>query len=330
MASGSNLRIGMDLVSCTAEVQLADEFTIDGRQVTLIDTPGFDDTNKSDTDILKLIAAFLATTYEAGSKLAGVIYIHRISDRRFTGIAGRNFKMFRELCGDSTLKNVILVTNMWGEVTEDVGEARERELTTNFFKPVLDKGAQLARHRNTAESAYYTIRCIMKNQPTALQIQRELVDEGKDIIDTAAGEAVNKELNEQIRRHQVELKAVQEEMLKALKEKDEETRQELEEETRKLQEQMNRIKTDSEGMASNYQEEKRRMEEAMKQMQEQARQERERAEAAYKKQMDDLNKQLQESASASAAERNAMLERINGLQHQWDNRPRGGGGCLIM
>jgi len=43
--------------------------------------------------------------------------------------------MFREFCGDATLKNVILVTNMWGEVTQDVGEARERELTTNFSSP---------------------------------------------------------------------------------------------------------------------------------------------------------------------------------------------------
>lgn len=62
MASGSNLRIGVSLASCTAEVQLADEFILDGQSVVLIDTPGFDDTNKSDTDILKLIAAFLATT----------------------------------------------------------------------------------------------------------------------------------------------------------------------------------------------------------------------------------------------------------------------------
>ena len=62
MASQSNLRIGMNLESCTAEVQLADTFTLDGRPVILIDTPGFDDTSKSDTDILKLIAAFLATT----------------------------------------------------------------------------------------------------------------------------------------------------------------------------------------------------------------------------------------------------------------------------
>ena len=61
-SSGSSLRIGTNLKSCTAEVQLADEFTLDGQRVLLVDTPGFDDTYKSDTDILKLIAAFLATT----------------------------------------------------------------------------------------------------------------------------------------------------------------------------------------------------------------------------------------------------------------------------
>ena len=52
----------MGLESCTAEVKLADEFVLDGRTVTLIDTPGFDDTSKSDAEILETIAAFLATT----------------------------------------------------------------------------------------------------------------------------------------------------------------------------------------------------------------------------------------------------------------------------
>jgi GTPase Era involved in 16S rRNA processing len=56
MASGSDLRVGGTLESCTSEVEVANEFTLDGRQVVLIDTPGFDDTDKSDTDILMLIA----------------------------------------------------------------------------------------------------------------------------------------------------------------------------------------------------------------------------------------------------------------------------------
>jgi RecA-family ATPase len=38
--------------------------------------------------------------------------------------------MFHELCGNSTLHNVAIVTNMWGEVTQEVGEAREYELAT--------------------------------------------------------------------------------------------------------------------------------------------------------------------------------------------------------
>jgi len=62
LANRSNLQIGMNLESCTTEVQLADESTLDERSVILIDTPGFGDTSKSDTDILKMIAAFLATT----------------------------------------------------------------------------------------------------------------------------------------------------------------------------------------------------------------------------------------------------------------------------
>ena len=238
--------------------------------------------------------------------------------------------MFRELCGDKTLQNVILVTNMWEDVARDVGEAREKELTTNFFKPVLDKGARLTRHHNTVKSAHGIIRSIMENVPIPLQIQRELVDEGKDVIDTAAGEAINKELNEQIRRHQEELKAVKEDMLKALKEKDEETRQELEEETCRLQEQMDKMRMNSESMASDLQEEKRKMGEAMREMQEKARKEREQAEEEYRKQMDDLNRRLQDSANASAADREVMQQRIDQLQHQWDNRPRRGGGCLIM
>ena len=56
------------------------------------------------------------------------MYIHKISEDRFTGVNGKNFRMFRELCGEKTLKNVILMTNMWGRVTPQQGAAREQQL----------------------------------------------------------------------------------------------------------------------------------------------------------------------------------------------------------
>lgn len=153
-------------------------------------------------------------SYENGKKLAGVIYLHRISDVRMGGISTRNFKMFRELCGESTLKNVVVVTNMWSEVSREVGEAREAELASRdiFFKPVLDKGAQLVRHENTQESAQAIMHYLISNHPLALRIQRELVDQHMDISQTAAGEELNRELMEQIRRHREEMRALQEDM----------------------------------------------------------------------------------------------------------------------
>ena len=237
--------------------------------------------------------------------------------------------MFRELCGDTTLQNVVLVTNMWSEVTPEVGESRENELSGRFFKPVIDQGARMVRHHNTGQSAHDIIRLIMRNRPVALQIQRELVDEHKDIVDTAAGEAVNKELNEQIRRHQVELKAVQEEMKQALKEKDDETRRELEEETRRLEEQMEKIRQDSAGMASNYAAEKGKMEAKIKEMEQEAKRERQRIDAEHNRQMAELNRKLQDAANMSRADRERLEGEIKKLQDKL-NESDDGGWCVVM
>jgi len=59
-ASGSLLKVGDDLDSCTSAIQESEEFVLDGRRIVLVDTPGFDDARETDTDVLKSIAAFLA------------------------------------------------------------------------------------------------------------------------------------------------------------------------------------------------------------------------------------------------------------------------------
>jgi len=63
LISGANLGTGdgSDLESCTSTIRLAGAFNLDGRRVILIDTPGFDDLARSDTDILKMIAGFLTS-----------------------------------------------------------------------------------------------------------------------------------------------------------------------------------------------------------------------------------------------------------------------------
>jgi GTPase Era involved in 16S rRNA processing len=61
----TNIAVGHDLESCTSEistVRLSFPEHI-ANDIVLVDTPGFDHTNKTETDILKMVADWLKTTY---------------------------------------------------------------------------------------------------------------------------------------------------------------------------------------------------------------------------------------------------------------------------
>ncbi|KAL0056583.1 hypothetical protein AAF712_016812, partial [Marasmius tenuissimus] len=148
----------------------------------------------------------------------------------------KNFRVFRELCGEDTLKNVAIVTNRWEEVPPAKGAAREEELRTRdlFFKVAIDKGAQLVRHQNTSESAATILRdMVTNNAPLPLLIQEEMVDKNKQLSDTAVGQFLSLDLSEQMQRLKNEVERLQNE-LKSLKE----NRDEGEEELRSLQGQL--------------------------------------------------------------------------------------------
>ncbi|KAG8216974.1 hypothetical protein J3R82DRAFT_7279 [Butyriboletus roseoflavus] len=115
--------------------------------------------------------------------------MHRISDVRMGGTSLLSFRIFRELCGNESLCNALIVTTMWSLVDPKLGESREQELATtdDLFKPALDHGAQLVRHDGTLESAQNILRHLITNKSTTLRIQRELVDEGRVLSDTSAG-----------------------------------------------------------------------------------------------------------------------------------------------
>lgn len=82
-----------------------------------------------------------------GTRLNGVIYLHRISDSRMGGTALRNNRMFRKLVGADALKNVVLVTTFWERVPPNVGAQREKELCSNpdFWGGMLERGAKIAK-----------------------------------------------------------------------------------------------------------------------------------------------------------------------------------------
>jgi len=219
---------------------------------------------------------------------------------------------------------------MWGEVPHGVGEARERELASKFLKPALDKGARMVRHHNTEQSAHDVIRHIVNNHPVVLQIQRELVDERKDVANTAAGVAINVDLAEEARRHEADMRRAQEERARAMREQGEAIRQRIAEETRRRNEEMRRVREEQERIALQRRQEMERAKLEARRLAEQARMERQRAEEEHRRQVALANERLAAEAARAEAERLATQQHISQLQNRVNYDSDSDDDCVIM
>ena len=195
-------------------------------RVLLIDTPGFDDTSRSDSEILAEISKMLAAQYELGVSLKGVIYLHRITDLRFQGSSMKTLQIFTKICGVDALKNVVLATNRWDEVVEAVGADREQQLRTNFWAYMLSKGSIMTRFYGDRPSAVGMVSQLLGRSSIVLDIQRELVDEGKTLNQTTAGAMVNDEAGSKKAEYEQALRDL-EDLRRTLQEQDQEMRKQI-------------------------------------------------------------------------------------------------------
>ncbi|KAH0562389.1 hypothetical protein GP486_002912 [Trichoglossum hirsutum] len=258
-ASGDeSIVIGHSLKSCTSELR-GYSFHHGGYNITLVDSPGFNDTYKSEAEVLGDIAEWLRESYEAKTKLSGIIYLHSIKNERMEGSALRNLRMFRELCGDEPLKNVILVTSFWDDVLRNVAEKREEELRTEFWGGMIRRGSRTDRFQGRA-SALSIILSLTKKKPVPLEIQCELVEQRKPLVETAAGIAVNEELARLEAKHKREREQLQREMQEALEARDRELQGILQEQRQKLDEELDRVHRQQEMMKAERRADRRRME----------------------------------------------------------------------
>lgn len=80
----------------------------------------------------------------------------------------------------------------------------------------------MARFRDSRDSALEIIMSLVNKQPTVLQIQHELVDENKNLIDTAAGATVSEEIKRLEEEYSQKLAKVQAELAEASADRDQE------------------------------------------------------------------------------------------------------------
>lgn len=166
--------------------------------------------------------------------------------------------MFRNLCGDSTLVNVIIATTKWSKEDFSIAVAHEKELREQdiLFKPALEKQARLVRHNNTRESAHQIICSLFTNTPLPLQIQREMVEMRKALGQTTAGAELKLQLESAVEEFAEKLTVLDAQVDVAKKEGDTVSQRELEEEREAMSQQIRNLRLEAEKLMVDYHREK--------------------------------------------------------------------------
>ncbi|KAF2690593.1 hypothetical protein K458DRAFT_473787 [Lentithecium fluviatile CBS 122367] len=324
------LEVGHGLDSCTQSVQVV-PCTLPGRKrIYLADTPGFDDSLRTDSEILRLVAAWLNQAHKSHIKLTGIVYLHRILDVKVGGSGVKNLRMFKRLCGDDGLKSVCLVTTMWETTSKEIAETRESELQNKavFWKPMIDQGSKVFRQDSGQTSGLKILKYLIdRKQPVTLDIQREMVDQNLQLGQTGAGAEVASEVEKAKQYYDKRLKELQDELAEALSKQDHDRKEEIEE-----------AKAEFESRIQRGQDELRRMQANSEQLYEEMKQRHEKEMEEMVKSIREKELAIQESRTQvnmlkESHEKDMELQKMR-LQLQWKEKyykmMYGSIGCVVM
>ena len=156
--------------------------------------------------------------------------------------------MFKKLCGDDPLKNVVVITTFWDETESLEGGIRtETELKTKdkFFKGLVEGGSKFVRHglypqneqpRNPEfQQPLSIVIDLLSLDPVFVEMQKELA-QGKAVEETSAAAELYRELQELKRQQKRDVSELNMKIedIKLANARDRELRETLEEKQRNL------------------------------------------------------------------------------------------------
>lgn len=180
-------------------------FRFEGQVVTLIDTPGFQDPERDDEDVLEHIAKYLAERYGNGLLLDGLILFHPANSRDTMRRATEKdlTEIVQRILGKNVYDRVAIASTKWDKVSNQaraVHEEDRRKQPGGVWHSMCSQGAVVFRHDNTKPSADTILRFLASrpNRPFPVLMQEELVSHNGHLASTSAGQEMNRRLDEQI------------------------------------------------------------------------------------------------------------------------------------
>ncbi|RPA93964.1 hypothetical protein L873DRAFT_1486335 [Choiromyces venosus 120613-1] len=183
-----------DTESVTHEVAVY-KTTLDGQEMLLVDTPGFEDNKTSNLKTLQKICEHVVQLgNNPACEIYGVVYIHSISIPRW-------------LAGDNRTWGILVATTRWpknhGEKEYEKFEKLEKKNWENYWKGILG-AARLAE--DDVQSSTVVIQMLLGVRPHIFQVQWELSN-GRTPSDTSAGRIAMSEAEQELIKAEEEKEA---------------------------------------------------------------------------------------------------------------------------
>ncbi|KAF8076626.1 P-loop containing nucleoside triphosphate hydrolase protein [Lyophyllum atratum] len=165
----NRMAVGHNLTSCTTQLDYAvicpipGSHHLPGRRLIVVDTPGFDNAEKNDTEMLRQFAAWLKSAFVNGVTLGGVIYLQDISRGGSSSMSPEAMSILRYSFSRSkgAFQRIILATTKWARVSPEEGRQREEELKATRWKTWIDNGSKVHQYRDTRDGAWDMVNILL-------------------------------------------------------------------------------------------------------------------------------------------------------------------------
>jgi hypothetical protein len=185
-------------------------FHRNGTDFMLIDSPGFDDSGRTDEDIFNDLVDWMADSFRKGQRMNGLLYLHPVISTRQRGSEIRNLRMFKKLCGENNFSNVVLGLTFCDQEARQVIAQRKKELveTPEWWGEMVKRGSKVYEIPLDRGICLQILDTFRSKKDFTMRIQEEVVQLNVSVEDTEAAQVVlhKKELDAIRARERVELK----------------------------------------------------------------------------------------------------------------------------
>ncbi|KAK4446149.1 hypothetical protein QBC34DRAFT_305538 [Podospora aff. communis PSN243] len=142
---------------------------LDGRNIILFDTRGFDENIRPDTETFELFVTWLKEHGWGRSYLDGLVYVHPIY-RKVDELLQKRMRILERLLGQDPYKKLIIATSMWNYVTDDTAHILQDRIRAGVWENIQLQDVRVEKHGNDATSAQKIIKQLVE---TADQLRSE-------------------------------------------------------------------------------------------------------------------------------------------------------------